>query len=107
MPTNIALYDGSTDPADHLNRFVGAANTGMAHCRYACPNDSANTGTISQERSLELRKGRYGCSLYRPERNSTAGRTLSDLSFFDLSFRSVSHRRRSLHTTDFSMLPSQ
>ncbi|GKA15945.1 reverse transcriptase domain-containing protein [Tanacetum coccineum] len=28
MPTNIALYDGSTDPADHLNRFVGAANSG-------------------------------------------------------------------------------
>ncbi|GKA16635.1 reverse transcriptase domain-containing protein [Tanacetum coccineum] len=27
MPTNIALYDGSTDPADHLNRFVGAANS--------------------------------------------------------------------------------
>ncbi|GKD76465.1 reverse transcriptase domain-containing protein, partial [Tanacetum coccineum] len=28
MPTNIALYDRSTDPADHLNRFVGAANSG-------------------------------------------------------------------------------
>ncbi|GJS50812.1 reverse transcriptase domain-containing protein [Tanacetum coccineum] len=28
MPTNIALYDGSTDPADHLNRLVGAANSG-------------------------------------------------------------------------------
>ncbi|GKC79844.1 reverse transcriptase domain-containing protein [Tanacetum coccineum] len=28
MPTNIALYDGSTDPVDHLNRFVGAANSG-------------------------------------------------------------------------------
>ncbi|GJS50768.1 hypothetical protein Tco_0624130 [Tanacetum coccineum] len=28
MPTNIALYNGSTDPADHLNRFVGAANSG-------------------------------------------------------------------------------
>ncbi|GJZ24132.1 reverse transcriptase domain-containing protein [Tanacetum coccineum] len=27
MPTNIALYNGSTDPADHLNRFVGAANS--------------------------------------------------------------------------------
>ncbi|GJU52159.1 reverse transcriptase domain-containing protein [Tanacetum coccineum] len=28
MPTNIALYNGSTDPADHLNRFVGATNSG-------------------------------------------------------------------------------
>ncbi|GJT71425.1 hypothetical protein Tco_1030711 [Tanacetum coccineum] len=28
MPTNIALYDGSTDPADHLNRFVGVTNSG-------------------------------------------------------------------------------
>ncbi|GJZ09419.1 hypothetical protein Tco_0543702, partial [Tanacetum coccineum] len=27
MPTNIALYNGSTDPANHLNRFVGAANS--------------------------------------------------------------------------------
>ncbi|GJX62723.1 reverse transcriptase domain-containing protein [Tanacetum coccineum] len=27
MPTNIALYNGSTDPADHLNHFVGAANS--------------------------------------------------------------------------------
>ncbi|GKD16319.1 reverse transcriptase domain-containing protein, partial [Tanacetum coccineum] len=28
MPTNIALYNGSTDPADHLNHFVRAANSG-------------------------------------------------------------------------------
>ncbi|GJY81798.1 hypothetical protein Tco_0494549 [Tanacetum coccineum] len=28
MPTNITLYDGTTDPADHLNRFVRAANSG-------------------------------------------------------------------------------
>ncbi|GKC95234.1 hypothetical protein Tco_1160676 [Tanacetum coccineum] len=28
MPTNITLYDGSTDPADHLNRFLMAANLG-------------------------------------------------------------------------------
>ncbi|GJX35439.1 hypothetical protein Tco_0246996 [Tanacetum coccineum] len=28
MPTNITLYDGSTDPADHLNRFLMAANSG-------------------------------------------------------------------------------
>ncbi|GJT73576.1 reverse transcriptase domain-containing protein [Tanacetum coccineum] len=28
MPTNIALYDGSTNPTDHLNRFVGALNLG-------------------------------------------------------------------------------
>ncbi|GJX63886.1 hypothetical protein Tco_0296786, partial [Tanacetum coccineum] len=28
MPTNITLYDGTTDPPDHLNRFVGAANSG-------------------------------------------------------------------------------
>ncbi|GJS58313.1 hypothetical protein Tco_0653097 [Tanacetum coccineum] len=28
MPTNITLYDGSTDPADHLNRFSMAANSG-------------------------------------------------------------------------------
>ncbi|GKA89677.1 reverse transcriptase domain-containing protein [Tanacetum coccineum] len=28
MPTNIALYAGSTDLADHLNRFVGDANSG-------------------------------------------------------------------------------
>ncbi|GJZ39756.1 hypothetical protein Tco_0586319 [Tanacetum coccineum] len=27
MPTNITLYDGSTDPADHLNRFSMAANS--------------------------------------------------------------------------------
>ncbi|GJU04334.1 reverse transcriptase domain-containing protein [Tanacetum coccineum] len=27
MLTNIALYDGSTDPADHLNHFVGATNS--------------------------------------------------------------------------------
>ncbi|GJW19681.1 reverse transcriptase domain-containing protein [Tanacetum coccineum] len=28
MPANITLYDGSTDPADHLNRFSMAANSG-------------------------------------------------------------------------------
>ncbi|GJS46031.1 reverse transcriptase domain-containing protein [Tanacetum coccineum] len=28
MPTNITLYDGSTDPADNLNRFSMAANSG-------------------------------------------------------------------------------
>ena len=28
MPTNITLYDGSTDPADHLNCFSMAANSG-------------------------------------------------------------------------------
>ncbi|GJX89117.1 hypothetical protein Tco_0341131, partial [Tanacetum coccineum] len=28
MPTNITLYDGSTDPTDHLNRFSMAANSG-------------------------------------------------------------------------------
>ncbi|GKD89162.1 reverse transcriptase domain-containing protein, partial [Tanacetum coccineum] len=28
MPTNITLYDGSTDPADHLNRFSMVANSG-------------------------------------------------------------------------------
>ncbi|GJR63664.1 hypothetical protein Tco_1505826 [Tanacetum coccineum] len=36
MPTNIALYNGSTDPVDHLNRFVGAANSGNGPCRKAC-----------------------------------------------------------------------
>ena len=28
MPSNLKLYDGSTDPDDHLNRFAGAANQG-------------------------------------------------------------------------------
>ncbi|GKF17902.1 reverse transcriptase domain-containing protein, partial [Tanacetum coccineum] len=28
MPTNIKLYDGTTDPKDHLSRFAGAANSG-------------------------------------------------------------------------------
>ncbi|GJU48228.1 reverse transcriptase domain-containing protein [Tanacetum coccineum] len=28
MPTNIKLYDGTTDPEDHLSRFAGAANSG-------------------------------------------------------------------------------
>ncbi|GJV04171.1 hypothetical protein Tco_1337740, partial [Tanacetum coccineum] len=28
MPANITLYDGSTDPADHLNHFSMAANSG-------------------------------------------------------------------------------
>ncbi|GJV11187.1 hypothetical protein Tco_1352728 [Tanacetum coccineum] len=28
MPNNIKLYDGTTDPEDHLSRFVGAANSG-------------------------------------------------------------------------------
>ncbi|WP_254554295.1 hypothetical protein, partial [Salmonella enterica] len=28
MPTNLKLYDGSADPDDHVNRFVGAANQG-------------------------------------------------------------------------------
>ncbi|GKE29767.1 hypothetical protein Tco_1445151 [Tanacetum coccineum] len=28
MPTNIKLYDGTTDPKDHLNRFANAANSG-------------------------------------------------------------------------------
>ncbi|GJY39603.1 reverse transcriptase domain-containing protein [Tanacetum coccineum] len=27
MPTNIKLYDGTTDPKDHLNRFASAANS--------------------------------------------------------------------------------
>ncbi|GJU88687.1 hypothetical protein Tco_1301110 [Tanacetum coccineum] len=26
MPTNLKLYDGSTDPDDHITRFAGAAN---------------------------------------------------------------------------------
>ncbi|GJV09565.1 hypothetical protein Tco_1347221 [Tanacetum coccineum] len=48
MPTNIALYNGSTDPADHLNRFVGAANSrGMAHAGIV-PNVSADIGRISR-----------------------------------------------------------
>ncbi|GKC28550.1 hypothetical protein Tco_1035844 [Tanacetum coccineum] len=28
MPTNVKLYDGSTDPEDHLSRFSSAANSG-------------------------------------------------------------------------------
>ncbi|GKF25924.1 hypothetical protein Tco_0081818, partial [Tanacetum coccineum] len=28
MPTNIKLYDGTTNPEDHLSRFAGAANSG-------------------------------------------------------------------------------
>nr|GFA17708.1 reverse transcriptase domain-containing protein [Tanacetum cinerariifolium] len=28
MPNNIKLYDGTTDPEDHLSRFAGAANSG-------------------------------------------------------------------------------
>ncbi|GKB88846.1 reverse transcriptase domain-containing protein [Tanacetum coccineum] len=28
MPTNIKLYDGTTDPEDHLSRFANAANSG-------------------------------------------------------------------------------
>ncbi|GKA54680.1 hypothetical protein Tco_0753629 [Tanacetum coccineum] len=28
MPTNIKLYDGTTDPEDHLSRFSSAANSG-------------------------------------------------------------------------------
>ncbi|GJW90418.1 reverse transcriptase domain-containing protein [Tanacetum coccineum] len=28
MPTNIKLYDGTTDPEDHLSHFAGAANSG-------------------------------------------------------------------------------
>ncbi|GJU71750.1 reverse transcriptase domain-containing protein [Tanacetum coccineum] len=28
MPTNLKIYDGSTDPDDHITRFVGAANQG-------------------------------------------------------------------------------
>ncbi|GKA06798.1 reverse transcriptase domain-containing protein, partial [Tanacetum coccineum] len=28
MPTNIKLYDGTTDSEDHLSRFAGAANSG-------------------------------------------------------------------------------
>ncbi|GKD05719.1 reverse transcriptase domain-containing protein, partial [Tanacetum coccineum] len=28
MPTNIKLYDGTTDPEDHLSRFASAANSG-------------------------------------------------------------------------------
>nr|GEW01955.1 hypothetical protein [Tanacetum cinerariifolium] len=28
MPTNIKLYDGTTDPKDHLNRFANAPNPG-------------------------------------------------------------------------------
>nr|GEV66285.1 hypothetical protein [Tanacetum cinerariifolium] len=33
MPTNLKIYDGSTDPDDHITRFVGAANQG-GRCRY-------------------------------------------------------------------------
>nr|GEV75144.1 hypothetical protein [Tanacetum cinerariifolium] len=28
MPTNLKIYDGSTDPDDHVTRFLGAANQG-------------------------------------------------------------------------------
>ncbi|GKE22539.1 hypothetical protein Tco_1434051 [Tanacetum coccineum] len=28
MPTDLKIYDGSTDPDDHITRFVGAANQG-------------------------------------------------------------------------------
>ncbi|GJW60621.1 hypothetical protein Tco_0109956 [Tanacetum coccineum] len=48
MPANITLYDGSTDPADHLNRFSMAANSGEwchADCSSYVP---ANIGRRSQ-----------------------------------------------------------
>ncbi|GJT25541.1 hypothetical protein Tco_0895478 [Tanacetum coccineum] len=34
MPTNIALYDGSTDPTYHLNHFVGLRTRGNGPCWY-------------------------------------------------------------------------
>ncbi|GJZ04070.1 hypothetical protein Tco_0537345 [Tanacetum coccineum] len=36
MPTNIKLYDGTTDPKDHLSRFAGEANSGEWPMRVWC-----------------------------------------------------------------------
>ncbi|GJS39514.1 reverse transcriptase domain-containing protein [Tanacetum coccineum] len=36
MPTNLRVYDGSTDPDDHISRFVGAANQGEWEMRVWC-----------------------------------------------------------------------
>ncbi|GJX52068.1 hypothetical protein Tco_0280437 [Tanacetum coccineum] len=45
MPTNITLYDGSTDPADHLNRFSdGKSNSGEWLCRFGVDVSSKHDG---------------------------------------------------------------
>ncbi|GJT62034.1 hypothetical protein Tco_1005567 [Tanacetum coccineum] len=36
MPVNLKLYDGSTDPDDHITRFVGAANQGDGEMSVWC-----------------------------------------------------------------------
>nr|GEX59726.1 reverse transcriptase domain-containing protein [Tanacetum cinerariifolium] len=36
MPTNIKLYDGTTDPEDHLSCFASAANSGKWHMPVWC-----------------------------------------------------------------------
>ncbi|GJU97138.1 hypothetical protein Tco_1326409 [Tanacetum coccineum] len=36
MPTNLRIYDGSTDPDDHVSCFVGAANQGKWHMPVWC-----------------------------------------------------------------------
>nr|GEW56718.1 hypothetical protein [Tanacetum cinerariifolium] len=36
MPTNLKIYDGSTDPDDHVTRFVGAANQGESQMSVWC-----------------------------------------------------------------------
>nr|GEV88570.1 hypothetical protein [Tanacetum cinerariifolium] len=36
MPTNLRIYDGSTDPDDHISHFVGAANQGEWEMPVCC-----------------------------------------------------------------------
>ncbi|GKB79959.1 reverse transcriptase domain-containing protein [Tanacetum coccineum] len=80
MPTNLRVYDGSTDPDDHISRFVGAANQGEWEMPVWCrmfqqtldgpargwfdrmPNGSINSWSDLRERFVERFALRRRCS---------------------------------------------
>nr|GEW85210.1 reverse transcriptase domain-containing protein [Tanacetum cinerariifolium] len=80
MPTNLRVYDGSTDPDDHISRFVGAANQGEWEIPVWCrmfqqtldgsargwfdrmPNGSINSWSDLREKFVERFALRRRCS---------------------------------------------
>nr|GEX38966.1 hypothetical protein [Tanacetum cinerariifolium] len=80
MPTNLRVYDGSTDPNDHISRLIGAANQGEWEMPVWCrmfqqtldgpargwfdrmPNGSINSWSDLREKFVERFSLRWRCS---------------------------------------------
>ncbi|GJU81536.1 hypothetical protein Tco_1283901 [Tanacetum coccineum] len=71
MPTNLRIYDGSTDPDDHISRFVGAANQGEwempVWCRmFQQTLDGCSGGYANISLYEQLQVPRVGETIHRP-----------------------------------------